>query len=156
MNRHFLCMVVLALVASAAFAQQQPPQHDPMQDMLRRQQEMNQRQFENNQREFVRGDHQAWINSLANLTKLRAKLAEAWQGMGMSPQGAKFVADAYDPNLAARLHHASLRGKSDQEAAQMMQLALKEKRYLEADQLLIDYQRERLKLGTTASIDEAK
>lgn len=155
MNRNLLFTAVLVLAAPAAFAQQQP-QRDPMQDMMRRQQESNQRQFDNNQREFVRGDHQAWLNSMANLTKLRAKLTEAWQGMGMSPQGAKLVADAYDPNLAARLHHASLRGKSDQDVAQMMQLALKEKRYLDANQLLIDYQREKLKLGSTASIDEAK
>lgn len=155
MNRNLLFAAVLVLAAPVAFAQQQP-QRDPMQDMMRRQQESNQRQFDNNQREFVRGDHQAWLNSMANLTKLRAKLTEAWQGMGMSPQGAKLVADAYDPNLAARLRHVSLRGKSDQDVAQMMQLALKEKRYLDANQLLIDYQREKLKLGSTASIDEAK
>jgi hypothetical protein len=89
---------------------------------------------------------------MANLARLRARLAEAWQAMGMSPQGARLVADAYDPHPAGRLHHAALRGKSDQEVAQMMQLAIKEKRYLHADQLLIDYQREKLNLGETASL----
>jgi hypothetical protein len=87
---------------------------------------------------------------MTSTVKLRAKLAEAWQNMGMSPAGAKTVADAYDPELAAHMHHVSLRGKSDQEVAQLLQSALKDKRYMNADQLLIDYQRQKLSLASSA------
>jgi hypothetical protein len=66
------------------------------------------------------------------------------------------VADAYDPNLAQHIHHAQLRGKSDQEIAQMMQDALKEKRYMDANQLLIDYQRQKLKLSETTASDTSR
>lgn len=141
---------VLALAMTTAFAQQRP-EKDPNADMMRRQQDTYTRQVQNKSSQVADGDRQAWLNSSANLVKLRAKLAEAWQGMGMSPQGAKFVADAYDPTFASHMHHASLRGKSDQEVAQMLQAALKDKHYLAADQLLIDYQREKLRLGSSAA-----
>lgn len=147
---------VLALTISTAFAQQQQPQSDPNADMMRRQQDTYNRQLQNKADQFAEGDRQAWLNSAANLAKLRVKLAEAWQGMGMSPQGAKFVADAYDPNLAFHMHRASLRGKSDQEVAQMLQSALKDKHYMMADQLLIDYQREKLRLGASAAPDTGR
>lgn len=138
MNRYFLFAAVLALIASAASAQ----------DMMRRA-EMGMHQAQ--ELDYAR-DNRALLNA-ANLPKLRAKLAEAWQGMGMSPQGAKLVADAYDPKQAARRPPTSLHGKSDQEVAQLMQAALKEKRYLDADQLLIDYQRAKLDQGTAATPD---
>jgi hypothetical protein len=141
MNRYFLFTAALALAASAASAQ----------DMMRRA-EMGMHQAQ--ELDYAR-DNRALLDS-ANLPKLRTKLAEAWQGMGMSPQGAKLVADAYDPKQAARLPATSLHGKSDQEVAELMQAALKEKRYLDADQLLIDYQRERLKQGTAAAPDSSK
>ncbi|MCX7514644.1 hypothetical protein [Frateuria sp. STR12] len=122
MNRALFLVPMLALLAPMAFAQQ-IISHDAM----------------TNTREAGWGNHQAWINSMANLDELRVNLAQAWQGMGMSPQAAKLVADAYDPERAARMPHASLNGKSNQEVAQMMQIALKEQRYLAADQLLIDF-----------------
>jgi hypothetical protein len=97
------------------------------------------------------GDRQAWLNSLPNLVKLRSKLAESWQTLGMSPPAAHAVASAYMPNLAVNLHHAPLRGKSDEEIAAMLQSALAKKDYLMADQLLIDHQREQLLLGEATS-----
>jgi hypothetical protein len=106
-----------------------------------------------NAREMEAGDRQAWLNSLANQTKLRAKLAEAWQRMGLAPAMAKQVADAYDPELATHMHHTSMRGKSDQEVAGMLQTALSEKHYLIANQLLIDYQRQKLKLAEMSAGD---
>lgn len=157
MSKAFLFVpAVLALTLSTAFAQQQRPEKDPNADMMRRQQDTYTRQAQNKADQFAEGDRQAWLNASANLAKLRAKLAEAWQGMGMSPQGAKLVADAYDPNFAAHMHHASLRGKSDQEVAQMLQAALKDKHYLAADQLLIDYQREKLRLTAAAGPDTGR
>lgn len=141
---------MLALVMTTAVAQQRP-EKDPNADMMRRQQDTYTRQLQNKADQVAEGDRQAWLNSSASLVKLRAKLAEAWQGMGMSPQGAKVVADAYDPTFASHMHHASLRGKSDQEVAQMLQAALKDKHYLVADQLLIDYQREKLRLGNSGA-----
>jgi len=153
MSRSFLFVAILAFVAPAAFAQQKS-EPDPSQAM-RNLEELRARAAMNNANAARQGDRQAWLNSMANLAKLRAKLAEAWQGMGMSPQGAKVVADAYDPNLAQHIHHAQLRGKSDQEIAQMMQGALKEKRFLDADQLLIDYQRQKLRLARMGANDTA-
>lgn len=100
---------------------------------------------------LMQSDHQAWLNSLPNLTKLRSKLAEAWQTLGMSPSAAQAVASAYMPNLAAGIHHAPLRGKSDEEIAAMLQSALAKKDYLMANQLLIDRQREQLLLGEATS-----
>lgn len=149
MNRLSFFIVLLALAAPAAFAQQQRQQETSPAQSMRNLEEMRARTAMHNARATELGDRKAWLDSMANLTKLRTKLAEAWQGMGMSPQGAKVVADAYDPNLAQHIHHAGLRGKSDQEIAQMMQEALKEKRFMDADQLLIDYQRQKLKLSET-------
>lgn len=100
---------------------------------------------------LVQSDHQAWLNSLPNLTKLRSKLAEAWQTLGLPPSTAHAVASAYMPNLAAGIHHAPLRGKSDEEVAAMLQSALTKKDYLMANQLLIDHQREQLLLGEATS-----
>lgn len=150
MNKVLVLFLATALAAPAVSAQQQQPQRDTQSSAYQRQQENDARQGRNLSRQFQRGEDQASLNAITNLAKLRAKLAESWQHMGMSPEGAKAVADAYDPELAAHLHHESLRGKSDQEIAQLLQSALKEKRYLSADQLLIDYQRQKLSLVSTA------
>jgi glucose/arabinose dehydrogenase len=143
MSKASVLFLATLLAAPAICAQQQPPQ-EATSNALQRQQENDARQGSNIARQFQRGEDQAWLNAMTNLTKLRAKLAEAWQHMGMSPEGAKLVADAYDPELAAHMHHMSLRGKSDQEVAELLQSALKDKRYMNADQLLIDYQRQKL------------
>lgn len=154
MSKAFLFVpAVLALTLSTAFAQQQRPEKDPNADMMRRQQDTYTRQAQNKADQFAEGDRQAWLNASANLAKLRAKLAEAWQGMGLSPQAAKTIADAYDPQMASQMHHTSMRGKSDQEVAALLQSALTAKHYLVANQLLIDYQREKLKLGEMVAGD---
>jgi hypothetical protein len=57
------------------------------------------------------------------------------------------VADSYDPTLASQMHHTSLRGKTDAEVAGLLQSALAANHYLVADQLLIDYQRQKLSLA---------
>lgn len=151
MNRIGLFIAVLALVSPAAYAQQsqqpQRPQQDPTYEMMRRQAQMSDRQDRERQNDLARGNYKQWTNeSMAQLSKLRAQLAEAWQSMGLSPQGAKLVADAYDPRLITDIHRSSVRGKSNQEIAQMMQDALKDKQYLQADQLLLDYQQRQLEL----------
>lgn len=46
------------------------------------------------------------------------------------------------------MHRASLRGKSDQEIAAMLGDAIKQQHYSSADQLLIDYQRNKLRMDT--------
>lgn len=102
-------------------------------------------------RSFRQGDHQTYVNSLANLTKLRSKLAEAWQSLGMSPQAAQAVANAYQPNLAQSVHHDPLRGKSSEDVAAMLQAALAKKDYILANQVLIDYERERSHMGVETS-----
>lgn len=128
-----LIVTMLGLAASAAFAQDMPQQHVSADAMNAP------KDFSNNQ--------QTWLNSMERKTKLRAILMESWRSMGMAPPAAQMVADAYDPDKALRMQKVSLRGKSDQEIAQMMQVALGEKRYLEADQILIDFQRLKARQG---------
>ena len=149
MNRNFLfALGLLTLLVPAAFAQMAAKLDPGSANQVTQRQEMLDTEAQSAVRDMEGRERQSWLNSIANLAKLRIKLAEAWQGMGMSPQGAKVVADAYDPNLAARMHHESLRGKSDEEVAEMLQSAIRQKHYLSANQLLIDYERNRLRIGT--------
>lgn len=103
--------------------------------------------------ELQHGDHQTAINSLANLTKLRVKLTEAWQTLGLSPQAAGAVAAAYQPNFSLNSRRASLQGKTDEEIAALIQSSLARKDYLLANQTLIDFQTKKMKLGKDLSPD---
>ncbi len=102
---------------------------------------------QNSSDDLQHNEQQIYVNSMANLTKLRDKLAEAWQTLGMSPQAAQAVANAYQPNLAQNSHHASLRGKSGQEIAALIQSSLAKKDYLLANQTLIDFQTKKMRLA---------
>ncbi|WEN15793.1 hypothetical protein PY254_03725 [Rhodanobacter sp. AS-Z3] len=103
--------------------------------------------------DLQRNDHLTAVNSLANLTKLRVKLAEAWQSLGLSAPAAKAVAAAYNPNFSLNSRRASLQGKTDAEIAAMIQSSLAKKDYLLANQTLIDFQTKRTRLGTDTSPD---
>lgn len=107
----------------------------------------------NSSADLQHNEQQIYVNSIANLTKLRAKLTEAWQTLGMSPQAAQAVANAYKPNLAQGIHQVSLQEKSDQEVAAMLQSALAKKDYVLADQTLIEYEKIKTKLGANVSPD---
>jgi hypothetical protein len=63
------------------------------------------------------------------------------------------VADAYDPTLASQMHHTSLRGKTDDQIAGMLRDAVAANRFLVADQLLIDYQRQKLSMSEMTAGD---
>lgn len=161
MNRSFLFAVGLiamglTLFAPAASAQMAANLDPGSASQVIQRQEMLNREMQNAARAMEEGQRRSWLNSMANLAKLRIKLAEAWQDMGMSPQDAKVVADAYDPNLAAGLHHESLRGRSDEEVAEMLQSAIRQKHYLSANQLLIDYEQNRLRIGTNQTTDVSR
>jgi hypothetical protein len=147
MRRNFLFAMGLTLLVPGAFAQMAAKLDPGSAGQVIQGQEMLDRQIQDTTRDMEEGQRRSWLNSMANLAKLRIKLAEAWQGMGMSPQGAKVVANAYEPNLAAHMHHESLRGKSDEEVAGMLQSAIRQKHYLSANQLLIDFERNRLRIG---------
>jgi hypothetical protein len=133
----FVCTLVS--LASPALHAQNAREQLPSQSAYNIQQNQ-MRQQQNADSSFLANDRQGWIDSINNLTKLRGKLAEAWQTRGMSPQEAQDVAAAYQPDLAKDVHHASLRGKNDQEIDAMLQSALAKKDYLLADKLLIDHQ----------------
>lgn len=150
MTGKMFILLTAVLAAPALHAQQRSREQLPQQS-LRILQEQQARQAAESYRSLERGDQQAWIHSIANQQKLRAALVAAWQQLGMSPQAAQVVASAYKPERAQRLHHASLRGKDDQQIAAMLQSALHDKDYLLANQLLIDYQRERLRLSASTS-----
>jgi hypothetical protein len=134
-------------MAPVAIAQE----HSPMSSSKQQQIQNTQREGVHNSKVTQIGGHQAAMDALANLTKLRAGLAQSWQHMGLSPQAAQRVADSYDPARASQMHHTSLRGKSDAEVAEMLRSALAANRFLVADQLLIDYQRQKLSLDEMAA-----
>ncbi len=142
----FICTLVA--LASPALHAQSSREQLPSQSAYNIQQNQ-MRQQQNSDFNFQRNDRQVWINSMSNLTKLRGKLAEAWQTRGMSPQEAQEVAAAYKPDLADNLHHASLRGKSDKEIDAMLQSAVAQKDYLLADKMLIDHELHQQRHGTS-------
>jgi hypothetical protein len=90
-----------------------------------------------------------YVKSLADLTRLRDSLAQAWQSLGLSPQAARTVANAYKPNLAKDL--GPMEGKSHQEIAAMLQSALARKDYMLANQTLIDYEQGQMHMGVHRS-----
>ena len=149
MKRPIIVCVFVTLTFAALYAQNTRAQSQSAYNI--QQNEMRSQQHSSN--DLQHSDHQTYINSLANLTKLRAKLAEAWQTLGMSPQAARAVANAYQPSPAQNVPHVSLRGKSDQEVAAMLQSALSSKNYMLANQTLIEYERLQAKLGTNTSPD---
>lgn len=144
-------LIAWILAAPAAFAQQQSQQPAQQARPVQSFEDLRAREAQSRIKSMTRAQQQGYLDAMADLDKLRGKLAEAWQGMGMSPEGARLVADAYDPDLAARSHHTTLRGKSDQEIAQLIQDALRQKKYLKANQLLIDYQRQKLALNEVST-----
>jgi hypothetical protein len=156
MNRNVLFAMGLTLLAPAAWAQTAAKLDPGSAAQVARNQEMQSRQMQSATRYMEEAERRSWLKSTANLAKLRVKLAEAWQSMGLSPQGAKVVADAYVPNLVARMRHDLARGKSDEGVAEMLQSAIRQKRYLEADQLLIDYERNRLRLGANHTAEVSR
>src|SRR5690349_7018150 len=124
MNRRFPLAIALVSFAPVAFPQMAAKLDPGSTSQVEQRQQMLNRQALEAAHNLERAERQSWVNSMANLAKLRIKLAEAWRDMGVSPQGAKLIADAYDPNLAANMHHASVRGKSDQEIAALLQSAI--------------------------------
>jgi hypothetical protein len=90
-----------------------------------------------------------YVKSLTDLTRLRDSLAQAWQSLGLSPQAARTVANAYKPNLAKDL--GPMEGKSHQEIAAMLQSALARKDYMLANQTLIDYEQGQMHMGVHRS-----
>lgn len=146
-------VVGLALLAPVAFAQQQSTK-PPMSTSQVQQLQNAQREGAHNAKSMEFANRQADRDALANLAKLRAGLAQSWQQMGLSPEAARRVADSYDPEFAARMHHTSLRGKTDAQVADMLRNAVASNRFLVADQLLIDYQRQKLSLRELAAGDK--
>jgi hypothetical protein len=156
MNRIVFFAMGLTLFAPAALAQTAARLDPGSAAQVIQNQEMQNREMQNVVRNMEEAQRRAWLNAMANLSKLRAKLAEVWQGIGMSPRDANMVANAYDSNLTARMHRDSLRGKSDEEVAEMLQSAIRQKRYLDADQLLIDYERNRFRTGANHTAEVSR
>ncbi|HKR77381.1 MAG TPA: hypothetical protein VJR95_12015 [Rhodanobacter sp.] len=145
---------LLVLSAPAVFAQQQQ-QHNGVESPNQLSHQMQQLNRDNAAREASSGwywqSSERTINSYQALIKLRAKLAEAWQTLGMSPADAKTVADAFRPESTGRADHASLEGRSEEEVAKMLRDALDKKNYQLANQLLIKYEQARLALAPSTS-----
>jgi hypothetical protein len=157
MNKSTVAFALIALAAPALHAQESHAQ-DPGDSSRLSQSAYNIQQNESRMRaslynDLQHGDRQTSVNSLANLTKLRVKLAEAWQTLGLAPSAATAIAAAYQPNFSLNSRRASLQGKSDEEIAALIRSSLARKDYLLANQTLIDLQTKRMKLGTGTSPD---
>jgi len=144
MRRLNVGLIVSAILVAGPLAAQQnssKPSQDAMSAELQRQQlQMNERAGKEWEYSYDRQNRK----HIEDLPKIRAHLAETWQRFGMKPDAAKAVASAYvieQPNLAAP---PTIKGKTDQEVASMMQAALSNKQFLLANQLLIQYERRRL------------
>jgi hypothetical protein len=86
-----------------------------------------------------RGGIEASRNAQENLIRLRRKLAETWQTLGLPPSTAKTVAWAYRPRLSPNSQRTSLRERTDEQFATLIQSSLASKNYQLADQTLIDF-----------------
>lgn len=101
--------------------------------------------------EVADGDRRAYQRKM---TALRAKLAKDWQSLGMSKDAAQQLAATYQPNGKPGAHRTSLKGKSNQEIAAILQSALAKKDYTLANETLIEFERKKLKDGTSDSSDD--
>jgi hypothetical protein len=88
---------------------------------------------------------------MVSLPAARKSLAEEWQKLGLSPEQAKAVASTYRSDNSAMLLHPPLDGRSDKEVSEMIHAALTKKNYRMANQLLIDYERQRLHLEVASA-----
>ncbi|MBQ4856002.1 hypothetical protein IMW82_15135 [Rhodanobacter sp. B2A1Ga4] len=140
MKKTIIVCMFFALGSASLHAQNTQSNYDLQQSTMRIDQNVND--------DFQQRYRQNYVNALVDLTKLRDSLAQAWQSLGLSPQAARVVANAYKPNLAGNIHHDSLDDKSSQEVAAMLQSALASKDYMLADQTLIDYEQGKLSMGT--------
>jgi hypothetical protein len=85
---------------------------------------------------------------IKNLPKIREHLAQTWQQFGLKPDAAKAIASTY-VITGPEGTPTTIKGKTDAEVASMMQQALSNKKFLLANQLLIQYERRRLHLPET-------
>ncbi|HEV2679469.1 MAG TPA: hypothetical protein VGV14_03135 [Rhodanobacter sp.] len=142
-------VVCLALLALAAAGTSQAQQQNQQSSEASRDAQMQQAAQAYSRSEAAgnawgRGYDQRSVKAMADLPKVRAHLTQVWQHFGMSAKDAEMVASAYRVNAINLNRGSLLTGKGDQEAAAMLQSALKDKNYALADELMIDYERTRI------------
>lgn len=144
-----VCMLVTLAAANpqSALAQVHPAAN--MQQNEQRSEQMQSQELQNNKPED-------YARSLVKLNELRAKLAEAWQTLGLSPQAAHAVANAYQPDSVRSIPEVDLRGKSRQEVAAILQSALAKKDYMLANQTLIEFHKMNAKSTASASTESQR
>lgn len=136
--KRFILVCSLATLASAAFAGNDPVSVLESPEQMRMLSEYG-RQVDAANLRMSAGSVDASRNAQANLIKLRMKLAETWQSLGLSPSAARTVAWAYRPRLSPNSQRASLQDKTDEQFAALIQSSLSSKNYQLADQTLIDF-----------------
>ncbi|MFK2904243.1 hypothetical protein ISP17_09715 [Dyella ginsengisoli] len=141
MNNRKWYVAMILLAASGGVAAQQMSQGDA-----------NQRLMEQASRQagMTRADtfgdryNEHLQKGMISLKDARKSLAAEWQKLGLSPEQATAVASTYRADSSAMLSHPSLERRSDKEVSAMIQQALASKNYRMANQLLIDYERQKL------------
>jgi len=142
---HWKCYatVFLVLASGGVAAQQKMSQPEAMQQLLNQ---------ADQQAAFARGMtfgdryNEHWHKGMISLPQARKSLAEEWQKLGLSPELAKQVAATYRGDSSGLLSHPPLEGRDEKVVSAMIQQALAAKHYPMANRLLIDYERQRLKL----------
>lgn len=148
MNNRKWYVAMILLAASGGVAAQQMSQGDA-----------NQRLMEQASRQagMTRADtfgdryNEHLQKGMISLKDARKSLAAEWQKLGLSPEQATAVASTYRADSSAMLSHPSLERRSDKEVSAMIQQALASKNYRMANQLLIDYERQKLHAETASA-----
>ena len=133
----------LILATGSAFANPQPDQSNVARESM---QQAIQRQSVSTELRSDSAENNRLSRNMISVPEARARLAKEWQKLGLSAEAAKEVASAYSPDSSSQLRHPSFKGRSDAEISGMIQKALAAKRYRMANQLLIDYERTRLRM----------
>lgn len=96
-------------------------------------------------------EQQIHINSMADLPNFAPRSRRPGKPQACRRRRPRLWRTRINRTLRKTPHHASLRGKSGQEVASMLQSALAEKDHVLADQTLIEYERIEAKLGANVS-----
>lgn len=141
MNNRKWYVAMILLAASGSIAAQQMSQGDANQRLM----EQASRQAGMNRADTF-GDryNEHMQKGMISLKDARKSLAAEWQKLGLSPEQATAVASTYRADSSAMLSHPSLERRSDKEVSAMIQQALASKNYRMANQLLIDYERQKI------------
>lgn len=149
MNTWKWCLVIVLLsVGSGAAARQQMSQEQANQQLM---EDASRRAGLSRADTFGDRYNEHLQKGMISLADARKSLAAEWQKLGLSPEQATAVASTYRADSSALLTHPSLARMSDKEVSAMIQQALASKNYRMANQLLIDFERQKMHAASASA-----